>query len=139
MGRVDVESNALNQLFYCIVSVTSEISTRLRLSYQKWPWPLAKLTDQRIPEHDRDEIAASFFNANECCLDTGFGRRLRSSMSAPSDILKPGHLHGAIELLSTHKVHNIQIEDNFARATQMRAASRGWTLYQGISKFIVSS
>lgn len=129
---MDVESNALNRLFYCIVSVASEVSTRLRLSYKKWPWPLAKLTDQRISEDDRAEIAASFFSANVCCLDTGFGVKLRSAMSAHSDILKSGHMYAAIELLSMHKVHNIQIEDNFARSTQMRAASKGWTFSKGL-------
>ena len=120
-----MQSGALNKLFFAMVSVASEVFSRMRAPYNRWPWKLAKIVDPRLCADSRRAVAEAFFKSRNCCLDFSFGERLKSAMDQPSDILEDGKLHSSIQLLSMQKVHNIEIEDNFARSTQMRAASKG--------------
>lgn len=132
--RFQIQSSALYKLSFALISVASEVFAREYLPYKKWPWALAQLVDNRLSTEQKEALGQRFLESPACCKDEPFGVRLCSAMSTASDIL-PGHrLFPAVDLMSCHKVHNIEVEDNFARACAMRSASKGqqidWQVWQ---------
>ena len=99
---------------------------RLIVPYIAYPWCLAPLTDPRLDQEEKLEIAVRFVGAQRCCLDSGFAARLRSQVAEPEDILEGGRMHPALQLLSHHKVLNSEIENNFARCASAAKNARGW-------------
>ncbi len=118
-------TDSLRKLFFAMVAVVGEIHCRVVGPYKKWPWPLVRLVDNRIAASQKQAIARKFFNAKECCLDSFFSQRLQQMAACPEDLLEGGSLHNVVNILSLMKVMNIEVEDNFARASQARQASAG--------------
>ena len=60
-----------------ILLLVGHVWRRMVKEYEKWPWPLATSVDPRETIESRRASAQDFFDANTCCLDPGFLRRLR--------------------------------------------------------------
>jgi len=118
-------TGSLHKLFFALVAVVGEVYCRLVGPYKRWPWPLVRLVDDRISASQKRAVAKKFFVAKECCLDSCFSKPLQQMTTQPEDLLEGGSLHNVVNVLSLMKVMNIEVEDNFARASRARQASAG--------------
>lgn len=112
-----VESGALNKLFFSIAATASEFAYRLWLPYKQFPWCLAQLSDPRCSTQQKELIERKLYHTNVCCLDESFSVRLRS---IPRESVAE-----VCEVMTFQKIQNMEIEDNFSRAARMRASTAG--------------
>ena len=134
--QLDVESNALYQLHYCLVEVAAEFAYRFQFAYAQYPWILARLTDPRIEADEKTSLAKGFLQSKECCLDRGFSLRLQGAMSDYTDVLPGGKLFPIVATMTFHKIMNIEVEDNFSRAARQRATTQGASDNELLSLFV---
>ena len=127
--------------FYCSVLCTLELLSRGVWTYLTCPWVWARLVDPRIKESVKRSLIAQLLKirSRECCGDRGFTIRFLSALGEnldPSDLLPGGRWFSTVEMVSAHRVINVKIEDNFARASAQKShrgavcykfASRGWS------------
>lgn len=112
-------------MVFCYLHVSTRLWRRLIVPYQCYPFCLAALADPRLAESEHIALARQFLLSKPCCRDNGFSARLRSQMNLVEDLMNGGRLCGCITLLSHHKVTNIEIENNFARALSASKCARG--------------
>jgi hypothetical protein len=116
------EADCAYLYFYIILQISTRVWRRQRVLYTGYPWKLTRLADTRLEEADVREIVGDFLAASQCCLDEGFGLRLRNMFSDVNDC---SGLREICDLLSVQKPLNAEIEDNFARHHSCSKAARG--------------
>jgi hypothetical protein len=124
-GSPNASTEALHMIFYSVILESGHLWRRLIPPYQSYPWKLGRLADQRISADVKYQEALAFLKAPKSELDLGFSLRLRSVIEKPEDILPNGVYFSVIEMLTYQKTINVSIEDNFARASSIRAVGRG--------------
>ena len=126
---MQVQSGALYKLHYAMTSVASEFHCRTVAKYMAFPWVLCRLCDPRCTSEDHAAVVSALMRANNCCLDFGFSARLKRFLQEGghdgTSLLMGGEHHGIIQILSAHKVMNIEVEDNFSRAARYRSTTQG--------------
>lgn len=117
-------------MFVALLLVIGEAWSRLHALYQQWPWKLCKLADARIPLEERRQLALDYLSTATDDLDIGFSRRLRPYVGDADSLLPGGRMFHVIDSLTSTKVQNAEIENNFARAAAMRRAGAGFFVLQ---------
>lgn len=105
-----------------------QIDHRLVKPYRRLPLQLGCLINPHLSEGRRVAIAERFLQMKPCCVDQCFGQPVLKSMrvaGGSQSIVPPNPFHGDLVLGLRTKVSNIEIEDNFARASSSRCAMRG--------------
>ena len=74
----------LRQARSATLVVMGNVWRRLVVEYENYPWCLAAAVDPSVPQNERETVAKAFYNAKECCLDSGFGRPLRAKIPQSS-------------------------------------------------------
>ena len=119
---------AETKLFLCLLDATASMWRRQVLIYTMFPWKLLAILDPDISEEEAVALVKEFLGLWECCCDDGvtlvwlrqFGKQ------TALHLLQAGSsFRAALLLLALSKVTNIEIEDNFARASTARSANRG--------------
>lgn len=99
---------------------------RLVHHYKLWPWPVAKVLDDRVPEDEQLSIAEQLFFANECCLDEGVCISLQNHMTCGADLVREGHLRTLAQSVFNHcKSQTIPVEERFKRVRTHSACNSG--------------
>lgn len=125
LGMPGCDEDQLQKAGFSVLHVLLETFIRLVLPYQEFPWRLVGLVDPRLSFEEKCTIAADFMAFPLESLDFGFSQRLRSALTSGEELMENGSFHELILLLSTGKIINVEIEDNFARAAAMRRAGAG--------------
>ena len=99
--------------------------------YSSCPWIWARIGDPRIPLASRFALLNVLLKLKRCCSDSGFTERLQSINAGPEQFMPSEPYHMVIDALTIHRVINVKIENNFARAVSQAKASRGRTLSYG--------
>jgi hypothetical protein len=73
-----------------VVSSSVQLFLRFVLNVRQWPWPLARLVDARLSQHDRDEVCEQFIACCIECLDPGFGKILKPKVTSIADFKGSG-------------------------------------------------
>jgi hypothetical protein len=74
------DPTALYLLFCGMTRGAAGLYHRLQRKLSSWPLKLFQVTDTRLGQQARLEVAKAFEQAPACCLDFGFGAKLRSYM-----------------------------------------------------------
>ena len=82
------EVRALRQ---AVLVVSSFIYRRIQCKLSEYPWPLMALADAQLPNHERQDLVASFFATNVCCVPPGLARRMREG--SEQELLGPRWRH----------------------------------------------
>ena len=133
LGMPGCDEDQLQKGAFSVLHVLLETFIRLVLPYQEFPWRLVGLVDPRLSSQDKQTIVADFMALPLESLDFGFSQRLRSALTSGEELMEGGSFHELILLLSSGKVINVEIEDNFARAAAMRRAGAGRSYSQHAS------
>ena len=99
--------------------------------YERSPWVWARIADRRLPLADRRALVSQFVKLPFCCSDSGFTARLQSVIKSEEDLLPDGQFHSVLEIQTMHRVINVKIENNFARAASQSKATRGLATRMG--------
>ena len=62
-----------------VVSTLCEVWRRLWRAFRRWPWRLAAVCEPARSD-EAEGAAEDFLQASDCCLDAGFGKRLREAI-----------------------------------------------------------
>ena len=119
------ESEILDLAFMVLISTIVELLVRGVWPYMTTPWPWVRIADSRIGLSVRLELVKQLLALPKCCSDKGFTLRMQSVVDTPAQIVPDGPFHSVIEHLTLHRVINVKIEDNSARAASQDQASRG--------------
>lgn len=117
------EPLCMSLLLFCLLHVATCTWIRLISPYSSFPWKLAALVDPRTEPWEKEEIGKEFLLARPCCLDEGFGARLRSKCTEVRQLHE--EFRPVLIQLSHQKVINSEIENNFARAASTAKCARG--------------
>ena len=69
------------QLLVDMASSDSSVWKRQQLKYTTFPWALAPLLDDKFPFVMKKELLTSFFLCNDCCLEDGYAKPLKSKFA----------------------------------------------------------
>jgi len=117
-----------DHLFWAGVVTVGSIYRRLVRPYRRPPLCFALLADASMDPGFKRRLASFLLNMPRCCLDEAFTGPLRKFVTCEDDLLLPTALGYRIMQASfCSKNHNIQIEDNFARASSWMRTNRGRT------------
>ena len=88
---------------------------------------MAKLVDTNIPEYQRLDLAAAFCALDQCCVDPLFAQPvIQAAIDAGgSHTLVSGTLADDLGMAMRTKTSNMELELNFARASNARQVTRG--------------
>ena len=115
-------------LFQFLMDMASASWRKLVLKYADYPWRLAIVLDPAYPVDLQKAELEMFFQMKDCCLEDGAAIGLRNEFADedPSDCLQCGsRFIQALVMCFTSKVTNVEIENNFARASSSRQYLRG--------------
>lgn len=138
----EMPSNFMQYLFWCSVVTVGSLFKRLARPYRKPPLCFATLVDPSIASVEAKRKLASFLlNMPQCCLDRAFTQPLHEVVSLDDDLLLQNRV--GFQILTSafcSKNHNIELENNFARANSWNRTNRGRTdrSYNLISKHILA-
>lgn len=104
---------------------TGNVYRRLVKPYRSLPLCLARLVDPLVGETSRVRLATWFSQLKPCCLDKAFSSPLRSMVHTPQDFLEGNKGFDILRAAFACKNTNMTVENAFARAASMRAATRG--------------
>jgi hypothetical protein len=108
-----------------MLTATAQISHRLIKPYHEYPLRLARLVDHSLSFSDRLQEATLFHRTHQCCLDPHFGIPLQNKTTTPATLLTSPMLVKSLRVSFMTKNVNLEVETNFARAANQRAAQRG--------------
>ena len=132
----------MHYLFWCSVVTIGSLFKRLVRPYRKPPFCFATLVDPSIASGEaKRKLAAFLLDMPPCCLDRAFTQPVREAVSCEDDLLL--HNRVGFQILSgafCSKNHNIEVENNFARANSWNRTNRGRSdrSYTLISKHILA-
>ena len=95
--------------------------------YRRTPLSLGQVVDESQPYLVKQSVANDFVNKRMCCVDQYLSKPLKSRIKSVNDILPGGKSVTKLCMALRNKNINVEIENNLARATNMRAAQRGRT------------
>ena len=114
--------------FQLLVDMSSCVWKRLARKHLAYPWRLAMLLDPHCSATTKENLLADFFGQNMCCLESGSSQDLKTRFEAIG-------VQGCLELGSSFmrlmvlmfssKTTNVQLENDFARATTSRSYLHG--------------
>ncbi len=115
------------QRFWYTLMALGQLQHRLLKPYQRLPLKMAKLVDTSIPQHRRLDLAAAFCALDKCCLDPLFAQPVIQAArdAGGSHTLVSGTLADDLGVAMRTKTSNMEIELNFARASNARQVTRG--------------
>ena len=116
------------KLFHCTIDVAGALWKRQVLMCERFPWKLIAILDPGISEDEIRQLLSEFKSLDECDMDEGVTKIWHQlyGTSSDEDLLRTGSdFRCAVLLLALNKVTNIEIENNFARASSSRAYCRG--------------
>ena len=137
----DVPAGFKSQLFWCGIVTIGSIFRRLVRPYRRPPFCFALLVDPCTPTSFKERLARFVMQMPECCLDSGFTGPLRDQISCQDGLLSSNGIGVRIlEGAFMSKNHNVQVENNFARASSWQRTNRGRTdrSYNLISKHLLA-
>lgn len=117
-----------SSLFQLLVDMSSCAWKRLARKHLYYPWKLAMVLDAECPRHVKTACLEDFFGKNMCCLEPGACQDLHKKfsefevdhcLSTGSDFMR------AALLAFSSRTTNVQLENDFSRATSSRAYLRG--------------
>jgi hypothetical protein len=116
------------KLFHCFIDVIGGMWKRQVRLYELYPWKMLALLDPDITDAESLALLQEFKQLRACDMDEGVTKVWHALYSGLSDadLLMPGSdFKGALLLLALNKVTNVEIENNFARASSSRSYCRG--------------
>ena len=84
----------------CVKLLIGHLFRRFEVGFSGWPWRMAALFDDELPEDGKQRLAESFYNAPECCLDDLFSLRLQKLLESADDLLR-GPVHNFLFVIFT--------------------------------------
>lgn len=119
-------STLTSQIFWHGVVTIGAIFKRLVRPYRRPPLCLASLVDPSVLDACKQSLASYFMHMPDCCLDAAFTGPLRRAVNSVEDLLAPnGCGMRILEAAFCSKNHNIQVENNFARASSWQQTNPG--------------
>ena len=101
---------------------------RLVRPYRQPPLCLALLLDDSTSIDRKKALSSVVRGLPECCQDEGFVKPLLRLIDKDDDLLSPSKKgHRIMQAAFMSKNHNIQVENNFARAQSWLRCNRGRT------------
>jgi hypothetical protein len=98
---------------------------RLIYFYLFWPWPLAKIFDERLDQSIIWGIVQLFFDLDQCCVDEMCGIPIKKRIKSASDFLT-GKIHEFLRDLFFHlKSQTVPVEERFGRIRSHAWANMG--------------
>ena len=76
----------------CVKMLIGHLFRRFEVAFSGWPWRLAALFDDALPEEGKQRLAEAFYDEKECCLDDLFSVRLQKLLESADDLLR-GPVH----------------------------------------------
>ena len=117
-----------SSLFQLLVDMSSCAWKRLARKHLCYPWKLAIVLDATCPRHVKEACLDDFFSKSMCCLEPGACQDLhkRFSECGVGHCLATGSDFMRAALLAfSSRTTNVQLENDFSRATSSRAYLRG--------------
>ena len=121
-----------------VMTMDAWFELRFKRKFQSWPLRLVETIDYRLTEAKRQETRQAFCDASDCCLDAGFGKRLRDSglVIVPSDFEREV-VQGLLEELSCICLNNGSTECLHARNGQHCSKNTSWESF--FADYLLSS
>ena len=101
-----------------------QLHRRFVVAFKRWPWRLAEILMDDVPNETKRRIVDDFYNADECCMDK-FSLWLRGHCADADAFLAEEHVHFLRHVLGRVPAENIGSENRFARAGRQQRASAG--------------
>lgn len=115
-------------MFEMLVDMASSIWRKQHLKHESYPWKLAPILDRDYPQELKRKVLTHFFGLSRCCLEDGYAGPLQEKFASAGidECLRQGSSF-MMCLVNTFcsKTQNVELENNFARASSARAYVRG--------------
>lgn len=117
-----------HQVFFYLLMCIGQLQERLIRPYLMLPLSMGALVDtSRLPE-ERISLAQSMLQKRDCCVEKHFAAPVLMEMQqsgGAASVLPGSVLFDDLSTCLRTKTYNLEIELNFARASNMRKAMRG--------------
>ena len=119
VGAVDDWPDALFwPLRSALFTFLGSAARRLVKVWDCWPWKLCKVFDPRRKLADRMRSAQEFLDVHLCCLDPGFGRKLRARYKTVAELMDPRVQRFVIQAFNSVPLATQWLECCFASVKQ---------------------
>lgn len=113
------------QARYVVLRLVASLWWRLLDHYSHWPYRLASLIDERLPEVQRKQAAEEVLKSDDCCIGFEVGAPLWTMACAVDDLMSPKR-QSLLEAIFLHtKSQAIQVEERFKRVRTHVASNSG--------------
>ena len=131
-ARAPANADELAMLRRAISCAASWVYTRLVDEGMCWPWRAAMMIDDRLPYATRVAVAREFLKGPLDRLDFYFGRRLRSRVRAPADLLE-----GSVQVALQHWAWGVRLsiadtEHVHGRSHQRSHPGMAWSSFTAL-------
>lgn len=125
----------LNCFRRLVLAASASLYWRLHLVLKPWPWALVALGDSRLSQQAREAVCRQFLLVRYCCLNPGFGRKLKEKHKLASIQVMTSPRWGQFSAMWSEHL-NLTIADiefshvrNCRRAQRATNSSLSWTSF----------
>ena len=116
-----------------ILRLISQIWFRMVRYYRFWPWPLARVFDDRLPRADRAAVVQRVFDCKPCCLDDGVVGPVAADLESVEELLAETPKRKFLKaFFESAKAQTIPIEERFKRVRTSSQSNAGHSQHVAI-------